>query len=122
VRLPLDSPSRFGARGHSRYFAKAALCWIARYGADRVRNQGLFSYDRMTGLFESGALNEDRLLNILDTVTSGTTELVCHPGKEDSACREDYGHWGYQWEEELTALTSPAVREQVRVNGIQLVQ
>ncbi|MEO5924859.1 MAG: ChbG/HpnK family deacetylase [Bryobacteraceae bacterium] len=122
IRLPLDSPSRFGARGHSRFLAKSALCWIARYGADKVRNQGLFSYDRMTGLFESGALNEERLLNILDLIKSGTTELVCHPGKEDSACRENYAHWGYQWEEELNALTSPLVREQVRVNGIQLVQ
>ena len=122
VRLPLDSPSRLGARGHSRYFAKTALCWIARYAADKVRHQGLFAYDRMTDLFESGALNEDRLLNILDTVTPGTTELVCHPGKEDSACRENYAHWGYRWEDELNALTSPAVREQVRVNRIQLVQ
>ena len=122
VRLPLDSPSRRGARGQSRYLAKCALCWLARAGVGRVRNQGLAAYEHMTGLFESGVLNEARLLNILDTLPEGTTELVSHPGKEDSPCRDKYAHWDYHWEDELQALTSPSVRERMRANGIELVQ
>ena len=122
IRLPLDSPTRKGARGHPRYLAKSALCWLARYDAASVRDRGLLPCDRMTGLFESGALTESRLLNILDSLTDGTTELVSHPGRPDAACRATYAHWEYQWEEELKALTSPAVRERIRTNGVELVQ
>jgi chitin disaccharide deacetylase len=120
VRLPLDSPSRPGARGNSRYLAKSALCWLARSGAGQVRSRGMLACDRMTGLFESGVLDEARLLNILDTLPDGTTELVSHPGREDAVCSENYAHWGYHWDDELRALTSPAVQERMRKNGIEL--
>jgi chitin disaccharide deacetylase len=122
IRLPLDSPSRPGARGHSRYLGKSALCWLARYGAGSLRDKGLLPCQRLTGLFESGVLTENRLLNIVDSIRSGTTELVCHPGKEDAPCRERYAHWDYHWEAELKALTSHAVRDALRANGIELVQ
>ena len=113
VRLPLDSPSL-------RHPAKAALCWLARY--DLFLYPGRFVCDRVAGLIASGSLNEARLLRILDSIREGTTELVCHPGREDAACREHYAHWDYHWEEELAALTSPAVREKIRAHGIDLVQ
>jgi chitin disaccharide deacetylase len=113
IRLPLDSPSL-------RHPAKTALCWLARYGA--FRHPGGFVCDHMAGLFESGSLNEERLMRILNSLGEGTTELVCHPGKEDAACREHYAHWNYHWEEELAALTSPAVRERLRANSIVLDQ
>jgi predicted glycoside hydrolase/deacetylase ChbG (UPF0249 family) len=111
IRLPLDSPS-FG------HLAKAGLCLLARY--DAFRHPGRFVCDRMVGLVESGSLNEAALLRILDSVRAGTTELVCHPGREDAACRDNYAHWGYHWENELAALISPKVRERLRTNGIEL--
>jgi predicted glycoside hydrolase/deacetylase ChbG (UPF0249 family) len=111
VRLPLDSPSL-------RSPAKSALCWLARY--DSSRHAGSFACDRMVGLFESGSLNEAGLLKIVDGLREGTTELVCHPGKEDADCREHYAHWNYRWETELAALTSRKVRDRLRANGVEL--
>ena len=111
VRLPLDSPSL-------RSPAKSALCWLARY--DAARNPGRFVCDRMAGLFESGSLNEAALLRIVDSLGEGTTELVCHPGNADAPCREHYAHWNYHWEDELATLTSPKVRERLRLHSIVL--
>jgi predicted glycoside hydrolase/deacetylase ChbG (UPF0249 family) len=111
VRLPLDSPSL-------RSPAKSALCWLARY--DATRHPGRFVCDRMAGLFESGSLNEAALLRIVNSLAEGTTELVCHPGKEDALCREHYAHWNYHWEDELAALTSPIVRQRLRSQSVIL--
>lgn len=111
VRLPLASPS-FSSP------AKSALCLLARY--DRLRFPGRFVCDRMAGLFESGLLTEAVLLRIVDSLGEGTTELVCHPGKQDAPCREYYAHWNYHWEVELAALTSTQVQERLRANSIEL--
>jgi predicted glycoside hydrolase/deacetylase ChbG (UPF0249 family) len=111
VRLPLDSPSL-------RSPAKSALCLLARY--DLARNPGRFWCDRMAGLFESGSLDEEALLGIVDSLGEGTTELICHPGRADAPCREHYAHWSYRWDDELAALTSANVRERLRANGIEL--
>jgi predicted glycoside hydrolase/deacetylase ChbG (UPF0249 family) len=75
----------------------------------------------MRGLFESGSLTEARLLRILDHLPDGVTELMCHPGREDDASHGRYAHWGFQWKEELDALTSPAVRARIAELGIDLV-
>ncbi len=111
VRLPLASPRVASP-------TKSALCLLARY--DALRNPGRFVCDHMAGLFESGSLNEGALLRIVDSLGEGTTELVCHPGLEDAACREHYEHWHYHWEDELAALTSAKVRERLRAKGIEL--
>lgn len=111
VRLPLDSLQLASP-------AKSALCLMARLA--RSRYPGRFVCDRLAGLHESGALDEAALLRIIDGLGEGTTELVCHPGKADADCHEHYAHWGYHWDDELAALTSPKVRERLRANSIDL--
>jgi predicted glycoside hydrolase/deacetylase ChbG (UPF0249 family) len=120
VRVPRDSPLRHGASTSSRYLGKTALCWLAVGNMRMVRDAGLSACDRMIGLFESGSLTEERLLNLLEHLPDGTTELLCHPGRVDRACQERYSHWNFNWEEELRALTSPLVRQRLLANGIQL--
>ena len=121
IRIPRDSPRRRGAFRCDRFLGKAALCLIARYDARALRNRRVSACDRMAGLFDSGTLTEDRLLRILGRVSDGTTELVCHPGRVDLACRETYSHWGYQWEAELDALTSESVGDILRAKNIELI-
>ena len=72
------------------------------------------------GVFESGALDEQALLGLIDRLEEGDHELVCHPGgAEGIPVPEDPG-WRYGWRQELTALCSPAVRERVRARRIEL--
>lgn len=118
VRVPLDSPFRTGAIGSSRFLGKTVLCLLSLQATNTVRSAGLKACDRMTGLFESGSLNEARLLRILQHLHEGTTELMCHPGKHDAK----YAHWKFRWEDEWKALTSPAVRSLIQSLRIQLTQ
>lgn len=113
VRVPMDTPLRAGAIGSSRFFGKTILCRLSRRALPQVHAAGLDASDHARGLFESGALTEDRLLRLLDGLPEGTTELMCHPGFEDDMTRQAYAHWKFRWEEEVKALTSTAVMDRV---------
>lgn len=71
------------------------------------------------GLLNSGRMTEEYLLNALDSLRDGVTEIYFHPGcHPDEVLRRwmpDYRH-----EEELAALTSPRVREKLKSLGIVL--
>jgi predicted glycoside hydrolase/deacetylase ChbG (UPF0249 family) len=71
------------------------------------------------GVFESGRLNERRLLRLLAEVPQGNSELVTHPGLSPGIVKHD-PHWQYQWEAELAAVLSPRVKEEIARRGIVL--
>jgi hypothetical protein len=60
----------------------------------------------------------DRLLDALDALGEGTTELMCHPGHRPVVARTSFG---VEREVELAALRDPAARERVAVRGVTLV-
>jgi predicted glycoside hydrolase/deacetylase ChbG (UPF0249 family) len=69
--------------------------------------------------FGQEALTLDYLLHLLDTLPSGTSELMCHPGHNEPALASStYRH---ERETEMELLTHPAVRRQVERLGIELV-
>ena len=76
--------------------------------------------DHFVGFFFGGNLHEENLHKLLQSLpTSGTCELMCHPGNEDPTTR--YSHWGYHWSEELRALTDPEIGKVLRRPGVDLI-
>lgn len=71
------------------------------------------------GVFESGALNEKRLVRLIEQLGEGDHEIVTHPGLDPGAVPQD-PRWRYGWEAELTALTSATVRRAIAERGIEL--
>lgn len=116
IRLPRDSPRR-----HIASLQRSILCMLARWDARYLRGRPFCICDRMTGLFQSGALGETALMGIVRRLPEGSTELVCHPGKADRGGNGSYAHWRYHWEIELNALTSERVRDMLRAQDIQLI-
>jgi chitin disaccharide deacetylase len=92
--------------------------WLALMRA-RLRRAGIASNDQIFGLADSGAMNEERLLRILQALPAGVTEIYLHPatasGSSIAASMPDYRH-----REELSALLSPAVRGALADPTIQL--
>jgi predicted glycoside hydrolase/deacetylase ChbG (UPF0249 family) len=117
LSLPLRWPAeavRLGWAVSPRAAAKTAMLKGLARAAQTPRAVRIPAW----GLFESGALSERRLLKLLARIPDGS-ELVCHPGLSPTLVRED-PHWRYRWETELSALTSPAVREAVAAHDIAL--
>jgi hopanoid biosynthesis associated protein HpnK len=121
IRAPHDCPRRRGAMLPAGLAAKSGLCLLAYWTSRNVRAPFAHSPDRMIGVFDSGSLTENRLLRMLRFVNQGTTELLCHPGRQDHYARQRYGHWRFDWEAELSALTSPRVMDALDSHEIRKI-
>ena len=80
---------------------------------------GIAYTSEVKGLLNSGRMTEAYLLQSLDLLQEGTTEIYfhpgCHPDEELKKWMPDYLH-----EEELAALTSPMVKDKLKTKGIAL--
>ncbi len=92
----------------------APWLWLMRV---RARRAGIACNDYALGVTEAGALTEQRVLQLLENLPDGVTEIFFHPATQafDGA---DRGTEGYAWEGELAALTSPLVRDAIARNGL----
>jgi hopanoid biosynthesis associated protein HpnK len=97
-----------GARG-----GRLTSLWAARLEI-RIRRNGLSAADRVFGLAWSGAMTEERIAGVLQSLPDGLTEIYCHPATSD---RFAGAALGYRYADELAALTAPAVKEALRASG-----
>ena len=118
IRLPRGVPS-WRDINVDRFLPKCALCVFAHADAILFSRESCLSTDRFVGLFESGALSQDRLIDVLRGLRPGTSELVCHPGCDDPTPR--YCSWNKRRQLELTSLTDASVKQLVRQLGIELI-
>ncbi|HYL26957.1 MAG TPA: hopanoid biosynthesis-associated protein HpnK [Candidatus Nitrosotalea sp.] len=93
--------------------------WLAMMRA-RARRAGVAYNDYAFGVNEAGALTEARVVEMLDRLPDGVTEIFFHPATAafDGA---DRGTERFQWSGELAALTSSRVREALERNGIESI-
>jgi predicted glycoside hydrolase/deacetylase ChbG (UPF0249 family) len=112
LRWPTELPRPTWLRRPNAWAKTALVSALARVrptrGARRVR---------AVGVFDSGALDERRLLKLIDRLGDGDWELMCHPGLAPGNITD----WRYDWEDELAAVCSPRVRELVRKKEITLL-
>lgn len=80
---------------------------------------GIRTPDRFFGFHSSGHLDQKALRSVLFGVPQGTSELACHPGRGEPPGSPIAG-WGYEWREEVEALTSPETRRIIESQGIEL--
>jgi predicted glycoside hydrolase/deacetylase ChbG (UPF0249 family) len=87
-----------------------------RHFSRRVRYCGDFYGQDVDGVLRHDAISAAALIRILDRLTSGITELACHPGDDVNLASR------YRLERrlEVTALTDPAVVAALRGKGIHL--
>ncbi|MGA8574590.1 MAG: hopanoid biosynthesis-associated protein HpnK [Candidatus Cybelea sp.] len=93
--------------------------WLGLMRA-RARRARLVCNDYAFGVNEAGALTEERVLEILDHLPSGVTEIFFHPAT-GAFTGADRGTEAYAWAGELAALTSSRVRDALARNDITSV-
>lgn len=126
--IVIDIAHRFGIRALRaarrvvpvRGVRAALLGMFSWPGSARVRAAGLKTPDSFVGADDSGRLDEGRLARLIDGLPPGTSELLCHPGQGSEAIAAAYPHWGFRWDEEMRALTSPSVRDGLRRADVTL--
>jgi hopanoid biosynthesis associated protein HpnK len=117
VRVP-DEPLWFAARGgHWLAGANAALLapWIALMKR-RLRRAQILHNDRIFGVAASGAMDEAKLLAILERLPPGVTEIYLHPATESGSTIAS-SMSTYRHADELAALLSTRVRAAIAAGG-----
>lgn len=105
------------------------LSWLTRPGA-AAKSTVLAALSRAptadgvrkvpaVGIYESGRLDTEKLVELLEGLGPGDHELACHPGLDPGVVAED-PTWRYAWEDELAALCSASARAAVERLGIVL--
>ncbi|MGB0036758.1 MAG: ChbG/HpnK family deacetylase [Candidatus Acidiferrales bacterium] len=128
VRMPFeDISSAFGPVGGNgggsiarRLFVVASLM---SYPAFRyfVRRSQMHSPDHFFGFVVTGRLDGDTLLRILRHLPEGTSELMCHPGINDSDLQKQGTRLMAQRETELNALIDPSARKAISERGVRII-
>ena len=117
VRVPRE-PLRWPPGGAAlKQAAVGAAWWVAARG-DRAAD--LRAVRHFRGWSLGGAEMETRLLELLDRLPPGVTELMVHPGHADAELR-DWDDYTTQREVELKALCSARVRQRLARDDIALV-
>jgi len=128
-RGPTHLDSHHDVHAHPRLFpvalrlARAAGLPLRAQTAplrEEARRQGVATPDAFAGDVAAGPYwTVPRLLETLSSLTGGSTELMCHPGRWDLP--EGASRYHRQREGEIEALCAPAVRREVERRGIRLV-
>jgi chitin disaccharide deacetylase len=98
----------------------ALLTVFTRRAQRLARRCELRTPDTLLGLARSGRLDEDYLVRLIARLPPGSSELVCHPGQGDGTIAARY-RWGFRWDDEAKALTSPRVREALEAADVRLI-
>jgi predicted glycoside hydrolase/deacetylase ChbG (UPF0249 family) len=121
VRRPLDRPSVSDAVASAKMLALHAAWRRALVDVDRAHLPLLARAPYFRGIMLQGNPNvQARLLNLLDHLPAGPTELMMHPGYDDAtlAAQDPYRH---EREREVAALSAPAVRTRLQRGDIRVV-
>ena len=110
VRIPSVPLSFTG--GYSctpgQFVGRSGLIFLAALARRKARQRGFRTPDHFYGIVAGGGLREASLLEILQNLPAGSTEIMIHPGTDNQALAAACG-WAHQFEEELqTALSSQA--------------
>ena len=99
-----------------RKFGKALESLIFGFLTDHARPEldrlGVAYASEVKGVLNSGRMTEEYILNIIDGIQEGLTEIYFHPGILPDAGISRIMP-GYRHQEELAAITSPTVRRRL---------
>jgi len=114
VRVPFDDALEQKAQALAAEYARGAPTWLVLWRARNCRRMvaraGLAHTNYWdTSFSRKGGRTVEALLDLLDRLPEGITEMVCHPGTEGWR-NEDY-----------QALRDPRARERIAARGIELV-
>ena len=105
--LQFDQERKLG-----KYLEKLIFGFLADHARPELDRLGISYAAEVKGVLNSGRMTEEYILNIIEGLKDGVTEIYFHPGilpdAEISRLMPDYRH-----QEELAAITSPLVRKRL---------
>lgn len=125
IRNPFE-PVRLSLLAHfpalwKRWLEVKALNSLARNFRRATAEAGILTPDGTIGIAATGLLNPSLFRALMEEMPEGTWEFVCHPGYDDAALRQVRTRLRESRQAELSLLASPATRQLLISNGIELM-
>ncbi|MBV9504228.1 MAG: ChbG/HpnK family deacetylase [Acidobacteriia bacterium] len=123
IRRPFDFPLRAASGRVARMtrWTSRALGLLQRRFRRVLEEHHCRATDHFAGFQITGTFRTSELIELLEVVPEGSTELMCHPGRCGDALLGAPTRLKQSREAELEALTARAVRDAVARAGIELV-
>lgn len=85
------------------------------------KEAGILATPYSVGFVRSGRLTKQLFEDLIKSLRSGVTEIVCHPGILDEDLKRFYSHWNYHWQEELDLFSSEEIKILLSKYNIELI-
>jgi hopanoid biosynthesis associated protein HpnK len=123
VRRPFDFPLNAlrGTVPRVKRMTSDALGLLRRRFHRVLERHGCRTTDHFAGFQITGRFRTDQLVELLNVLPEGSTELMCHPGRCGKALLNAPTRLKESREHELAALVAPEVRQALERNRIELV-
>lgn len=124
VRIPEDS-FKIWEVPINRKFVISSLSYYARKMRKVLARENVLTTDCFTGVEYVGAINVPILVDVIQKIPEGTTELMCHPIRRP--VYESYYRNGMQWvknhcfEREYYTLCDKRVKKELEKNNVTLI-
>lgn len=122
VRIPAEPYFFLGGYPGTpmRVIARCGLTCLAQLARKKFRKGELAMPQNFFGMLAGGNMREEFLLNIIDTLPDGISEIMMHPGTNNEELNNSYS-WNYHGQEELAAVTSDNLRRRLTDKKITLL-
>jgi len=121
VRRPFDFPIEAAGVPWTRRAVSRGLGFVRRRFARKLKAYGCSMTDHFAGFRITGQYDAAELATLIRNLPEGVTEFMCHPGHCTEELRGTRSRLKESRQQELTALTSPVVREALHDAGVELV-
>ena len=91
-----------------KFFGRLGLGSLAKFAAHSAHKKNFATPEHFAGIVAGESVNENFMLKLIGNLREGTTEVMLHPGI-DNKILTNFCQWDHDFEEELTAVTSPKV-------------
>lgn len=125
VRLPRERLRWPGAHAPIKVFKQTAVAGVlARLcivNAPHLTRAGLRSPEAFFSIARTGFWTKRWLMDVIESLPEGISELMCHPGYEDAALAQAQTRLRASRAVELKLLTDPDIAALIRERGIRLI-
>ena len=94
---------------------------LARDAREMAERAGISAADYFCGIAQTGVMTREGVERLLEALSDGTTEFMCHPGYVDEELRASSTRLQGSRQAELEILTDVSIRKLVAIKGIRLI-
>lgn len=106
--------------GIGQFIGRIGLASLAKFAAHKAHGKKFLSPNHFTGIVAGESITENFMVNLIENLRGGTTEVMLHPGTENSTLK-NFCQWEHDFKAELNAVTSPKVLKLLAEKNIAAV-